>query len=285
MNPFITVPPRDKPRKRSNPINFVLPELPNQCYNVEIATEKIKKIFGCLDIDYKVITIRKNEVILNFTALNNTWSNQRRKRRLKKHEEDVCKRKKLEEHKETSKSKEGMSDTELNIVASSIGLNRVSDDKNYDIISKVLSEDNSTTSNVMKNQAEKCHGQEILEASSKFEENVSHRNNLKDQNMANQSKESISHVEMDMSTSSITGFAKINNDMDNLKVINNKMLIEDNSNNSNVVENQIEKCLVKGIIKISSKGSTVVLELEYVGGCAGKEGIHQILQYIKNNWK
>ncbi|XP_013145089.1 PREDICTED: methyltransferase-like protein 16 [Papilio polytes] len=184
------VPPRDKPRKKSTPITFVMPEIPNLPYDVEHTTEKIQQLFEGLKIQYKIITKRRNESVLNFNAKTNTWTNQRRKRRLlKKLEGNVSKKQKLENQEECETSTSDLTiDEKLNV-----------HDETMDI--------------------EAACGIALLD-------------------------------NMDTATNRYT-----------------------------------EKAILEGILKVSNKAKTVVLEMEYLNGSAGKEGIHQILQYIKNNWK
>lgn len=43
--------------------------------------------------------------------------------------------------------------------------------------------------------------------------------------------------------------------------------------------------IVHAITKIFKKDNHFVLQVEYLKGTGGKEGVHQIVQYIKNNWK
>ncbi|XP_013164872.1 PREDICTED: methyltransferase-like protein 16 [Papilio xuthus] len=184
------VPPRDKARKKSIPITFVLPEIPNLPYDVEHTTEKVQQLFDSLNIQYKIITKRRNETVLNFNALTNTWTNQRRKRRLlKKIEETVSKKQKLENQEKCEKS---------------------TPDSSIDEKSNVLNET------------------------------------------------------MDLATACSTAL------IDQTDTVTNK---------------DTEKPILQGIFKVSNKAKTVVFEMEYLEGSAGKEGVHQILQYIKNNWK
>lgn len=167
-----------------------MPEIPNLPYDVEHTTEKIQQLFEGLKIQYKIITKRRNESVLNFNAKTNTWTNQRRKRRLlKKLEGNVSKKQKLENQEECETSTSDLTiDEKLNV-----------HDETMDI--------------------EAACGIALLD-------------------------------NMDTATNRYT-----------------------------------EKAILEGILKVSNKAKTVVLEMEYLNGSAGKEGIHQILQYIKNNWK
>lgn len=181
------VSPRDKTRKKSVPISFVLPEL-NECSN---NIEKLKEILNALQIIYKVVTKRKSELILDVTAVSNTWSNQRRKRRiLKRLSGDQVKKAKPDSEITFSQSpeKEQGSSSELN----------------ESILNKSTETEQESTSN---------HG--------------THDNSLQ--------------------------------------------------NKSDPI--------VHAIMKIINKGATLNVQFEFLNGTAGKEGLHQIVQYIKNNWK
>ncbi|CAK1580343.1 unnamed protein product [Parnassius mnemosyne] len=195
------VPPREKSRKKNVPVSFVLPELSKQCHNIENISEKIKTMFDRLEIQHKLITKRRNEIILNFTALRNNWSNQRRKRRfLKRTEEDEPKAQKV---------------------------------KQLDVTNEKCIEIDSVSCDQTKDEEQKS----LL-------------------------NETIINTENNIATCSL--------------------VLNDNSKQN---KNDNENPLVQGIIKISNKVNQIVLDMEYIEGSAGKEGIHQILQYIKNNLK
>ncbi|XP_063826070.1 U6 small nuclear RNA (adenine-(43)-N(6))-methyltransferase [Ostrinia nubilalis] len=50
-------------------------------------------------------------------------------------------------------------------------------------------------------------------------------------------------------------------------------------------DTSIQEPILQAFLKIFKKENAVLFEMEYISGNAGKEGIHQIVQYIKNNWK
>lgn len=113
----VSVSSHDKNKKKKTLITFVIPRLPNQLYDLESASVKMKLIFDVLKIDYKVVTKRKNELCLNIVAYTNTWSNQRRKRRLQKFESTEHKVPKLE----------AITKSNTNIVESTIVINKNED--------------------------------------------------------------------------------------------------------------------------------------------------------------
>lgn len=68
-------------------------------------------------------------------------------------------------------------------------------------------------------------------------------------------------------------------------------IMPDESNGSH---NSTEECyqsseeaesLVQAFLKMFKKEDTVCLESQFLTGIGGKESLHQIVQYIKNNWK
>jgi hypothetical protein len=182
---MLTVPPRDQPRKKNNPILYVIPESQHCTYTVEICTENIKSLLDKLDIHYKILSKRGNNISIQLIAYKNTWSHQRRKRRhLKKIEAHSTKKMKI------------------------------------------------------------CTENDTVHVSS---------NNI-------------------VNTSSST-----------------------NNNNNDVKDGEGEKIpstldniqdpIVQAFLKVIKKGKEIILQVEYLSGSAGKEGLHQIVQYIKNNWK
>ncbi|CAH2262822.1 U6 small nuclear RNA (adenine-(43)-N(6))-methyltransferase [Pararge aegeria] len=179
--------PKDKLPKKRAPILFSLPELKDCSDNIE----KLKRILENLQISHKVITKRKTDLMLDVIAFSNTWSNQRRKRRiLKRLSEDPVKKARLN----------------------------------------------------LKNQSD--------ESSEKEKEEISKSNET-------------------IVTKSIER-------------------AEENTSNNVSYNNSIEKhkeAVVHALMKIFKKDELVNIEMEFINGSAGKEGLHQIVQYIKNNWK
>ncbi|CAH1638254.1 unnamed protein product [Spodoptera littoralis] len=192
------VPPRGKPRKKHKPTIFLLPELTSCEGSVEVALSKIKEMLDILCIQHKILDKRGGNITLDIVAKNNTWSNQRRKRRLQNRTETVAK------------------------------------------VPKLHIEQESTIPNPLNNQVDGESKLEVSEASK----------SLNIDNITNQSE--ISESKQD--TSSV--------------------------NSANKTEP-----LVHAFLKLVKKVDNILLELEFLDGCAGKEGLHQIAQYIKNNWK
>lgn len=196
---FVSVPPRDKPRKKIQPQIFLLPELPNCTYDLASASNKVKTILDRLGIAYEVVEKRGNTIKIDMVAKVNTWSNQRRKRRQEK---------RMQEETDVKKMKS-----------------------------------NNLELNDMKN------------GSFEITENTSSQ-----------------HVQS------------------NAELGVNKV-IEKNDEDSNAVrstESEQEGLLgiqVRAVLKIFKKDNEILLETEFINGTLGKEGLHQIVQFIKNNWK
>ncbi|CAB3220738.1 unnamed protein product [Arctia plantaginis] len=176
------VPPRNKPRKKQTPTIYLLPELSKCTYSIKVAEDKIKEMLSSLSIRHTLLEKRGSNVVLEIIANKDTWSNQRRKRRLQKRPEHQSKISKLDH--EIEEPENGVS-----------------------ISSKVLE-------NCMDNSEKSTHNEE---------------------------KES-------------TECSKSNP-------------------------------LIHAFFKLLRKDKDILLEVEFIDGSGGKEGLHQILQYIKNNWK
>ncbi|XP_013196987.2 U6 small nuclear RNA (adenine-(43)-N(6))-methyltransferase [Amyelois transitella] len=183
---YTLVPPRDQPRKKKLPIAFLLPQIPNSSYDVETTTNKLKAIMNALHINYKVINKRGNNILLDIVAPTNTWSNQRRKRRLMKRlVTDDPKRPKMKDVTEST--------SKLSTTPDSQSIPNTKSDE----VSEELSSINDTNT--------------------------------------------------------------------------------DTEPNTNPV--------VHATLKIVKKDCDIIMEMEFLSGTGGKEGLHQIVQYIKNNWK
>lgn len=58
-----------------------------------------------------------------------------------------------------------------------------------------------------------------------------------------------------------------------------------NNNEDNTETSRDREPILEAFLKVFKKDNIILLEIEYLSGDAGKEGLHQIVQYIKNNWK
>ncbi|KAM3965181.1 U6 small nuclear RNA (adenine-(43)-N(6))-methyltransferase [Aphomia sociella] len=194
---FKLVPPRDQPRKKQAPIVYQLPQLPNSTYDMETVTNKLKVILNNLHINHKIINKRGNNIVIDVIATTNTWSNQRRKRRLMKQlQPNDCKKSKL--------------NTEIPTISTAIS-------------------DSSA----------------ISESSD------------------------MSHLEKQKTSNHI-------GNGDNMKPHTSP---EDTSNVA------VAEPMVHALLKVHKKENDILMEMDYLNGSAGKEGLHQVVQYIKNNWK
>ncbi|KAF9822652.1 hypothetical protein SFRURICE_012431 [Spodoptera frugiperda] len=190
------VPPRGKARKKHKPTIFLLPELTCCEGSVETALNKMKGMLDILCIQHKILDKRGSNITLDIVAKNNTWSNQRRKRRLQNRTESDAK------------------------------------------VPKLHTQKDMVLPNPINNQID---GESALEAS---DTSFNNDDNITNQSEINESKQDTSSV---------------------------------NSTNK-------DEPLVHAFLKLVKKDN-ILLELEFLDGCAGKEGLHQIAQYIKNNWK
>ncbi|XP_041979641.1 U6 small nuclear RNA (adenine-(43)-N(6))-methyltransferase [Aricia agestis] len=182
----------DKSKKKSSTIVFSLPEIEGVENSFDNIYTKTKEILQNLHLTYKIITKRNNEIVLDIMAMSNTWSNQRRKRRLMKR---MC---------ETGAKKPKAND-----------------------VSALAAHIESSQSATTNNEKRKDKLQEKIELNNTSEESKGELSNPGTTN----------------------------------------------------------EPVVHSIMKIQYKSRDSFIEMEFISGSAGKEGLHQIIQYIKNNWK
>lgn len=224
---IVTVPGRNTPRKKTKPIIFLLPELPRNPYNVENISEKIKSILEELRIDFKILNKRGNNLSLDIWTAENTWSNQRRKRRLMKRLQDG----------DAKKPNLNGTDTTDGTVSATCKTMVKSDYKekiaSEDFVDTQKMEEGTLKSSVhIKNNSEEC----------KKEEETNQNKSIQPQ-----------------------AFLTVN---------------------STYSGPNIEPDIVMhAFLKLCKNDNDILLETEFLDGTAGKEGLHQIVQYIKNNWK
>ncbi|XP_050351208.1 U6 small nuclear RNA (adenine-(43)-N(6))-methyltransferase isoform X2 [Nymphalis io] len=178
--------PKHISRKKNVPLIIILPDLPEPENDINSCLEKIKVMLIDLKITFKVINKRRNEISLSIIAYNNTWSNQRRKRRLSKQTSEI-------QHKQPKH------DLEMHI-------------------------------------------------------------NEKPRPIDISNKQQISASK-------------------------HKEVVEEIISNEASIHTDQQEIIVHGIMKIFMKDNHPNVELEFLNGKAGKEGLHQVIQYIKNNWK
>lgn len=70
--------------------------------------------------------------------------------------------------------------------------------------------------------------------------------------------------------------------------------MDSSTNSASPVENKIElngvdrekeDPIIHACLKVLKKDNNFFFEMDFISGSGGKEGLHQIGQYIKNNWK
>lgn len=224
---IVSVPGRNTPRKKTKPVVFLLPELTNIPYNVANISNKIKSILEELQINFKVLNKRGNNLSLEIWTAINTWSNQRRKRRLMKRLQDGdAKKPKLE---------------------------------GTDIVDGTVTD--------------------ICKTGEKFDNN---------EKIASKSITNTQKMVEGTSISSVSN--NINSEECKIEDINENEITQLQASIQNFTNSGTENSIgpdtvVHGFLKLYKKDNDILLEMDLVGGTAGKEGLHQIVQYIKNNWK
>lgn len=199
---LLTVPPREKLRKKNVPVIQKLPKLPNCENNVENAFGKLKQILHNLKINFRVLNKQVNLIALDIAAKSNTWSNQRRKKRQLKRMEQT----------EVKKIKLG------------------------------------------------C----VTDAVNKSNESIS-----SEKDSPQKSTELVQTTELEEKQETIPGDP------------NGKH----NSTREHYQSSEEIEPLVQAFLKIIKKDNIIHLETVFLSGIGGKESLHQIVQYIKNNWK
>lgn len=232
---IVTVPGRNTPRKKTKPIVFLLPELPSTPYDMENIIKKVKSLLEGLKIKFKVLNKRGNNLLLDIWTVENTWSNQRRKRRLMKRLRDG----------DAKKPKVEGTDTIDGIVSNTSETQTVSETgEKSDDIEEIVSKDDVDM-------------QKMVESTLKTSVNIKIN------------REECKKIDKNQNES-----------------IQPQPSLTINSTNSDQVNTSIESdIVVHAFLKLYKKDNDILLEMEFLDGTAGKEGLHQIVQYIKNNWK
>ncbi|CAF4934302.1 unnamed protein product [Pieris macdunnoughi] len=221
---------KDKTKKKNSPITFVIPKVPDQSYTMEGVSNKLKFVLDDLKIQYKIITKRKNELCLNIIAYTNTWSNQRRKRRLQKQlDNELLKKPKFGSIINTPIENKGIIEQSLEHHKKD-DVQSIRDCYNNDSLREKIEESN------------KCIMYGTVENNT--DEDPIKRPNARP--------------------------------VDNASNITSEIKIIENTSKPNP--------LSQAIVKINWKEDLCSLSIEYLGGTGGKESVHQILQFIKNNW-
>ncbi|CAK1551139.1 unnamed protein product [Leptosia nina] len=210
----------DKTRKKNNLITFEVPKIPDQKYTIDRITEKLKLLLEGLKIENKMISKRRNEVCLDMIAFTNTWSNQRRKRRLMKRIDDEVKKAKLSvpepSNNDSTENNDKLKESKI--------------DTRGNVIEVLIAEPQNTELSQSNQQSERDSADTSISSS----EQSSNKSVMqKDKSLHICGHNPLSHA----------------------------------------------------IIKVHCKGDIFLISMEYLNGTAGKEGLHQILQFIKNNWK
>lgn len=215
----VTVPGRNTPRKKTKPVVFLLPELSSIPYDIENISKKIRSILEHLKMDYKVLNKRGNNLSLDIWAAENTWSNQRRKRRLMK---------RLQDHNAKKPKVVGT-----------------------DTIDGTVFTDKSDN-----------------------EINIAHTDIVDTQNMVESTHKSSVCIQ-------VNGEECKKEDTDKSESIQPEASHTNSGSNTSLIPGNV----VHAFLKLFKKDKDILLEMEFLDGTAGKEGLHQIVQYIKNNWK
>ncbi|GBP60035.1 hypothetical protein EVAR_44244_1 [Eumeta japonica] len=240
------------------------------------------------------------KIEIHISALENTWSNQRRKRRL------------MERIKELDKKKAKICKGDEEPL-----LNSTIIDTNMDSDKNVTDNDTKEENNAASLHKKHREGQSsfnIMNADTKSENETSMLQNIKKKpssmsdvdaiesennttNLHNKRKRTSCNIRCSKTSCSVNGIEEQSSTTDENSILNlgtaihNNNQIEQPSFQAAKADVDVQSMyeptqpIVQGIIKLIKANSVIILELEYLTGSGGKESIHQILQYIKNNWK
>lgn len=210
-----------------------------------------------MQIEHKVLNKCGNRVSLDIVAKENTWSKQRRKRRLLK-------------KMETTNAKKLKSDTDeiINVEPS------LSAPENTDI--------STTKSNAVESTIE--NNQEKTEIADKY----LFKSGIDGPNITIQSSpETEANNKLKLENKSTNGKSSKTDAANTIKIENSA---------ENIISDSTVQCsksqktpntepLIHAFIIMYKKDETIQLEIEFIDGTGGKESVYQIVQYIKNNWK
>lgn len=251
-----SVPPREKVRKKSSPITFSIPFPENKSNKFESVVSKLKKLLSDLNITFKILSKKGSFLTFDMIAKENTWSNQRRKRRfMRRLDAEESKKQKLEATAEVGEKRL------MNIENVSEACGKTSNPKNYN--SPNLSRENET--NVSESQA--TNG-----------ETVAYKNEFA-------CDEAVEICALSGSSGAYKNPAgKV--EMKACEIATAKYKYSTSSTSKVYLDRQTEsKPIVRSYTKLHMKENNIMLEMEFLDGTGGKECLHQIAQYIKNNLK
>lgn len=86
-----------------------------------------------------------------------------------------------------------------------------------------------------------------------------------------------------MNSSSKEGGVDINLSSSSTSSYETTTVDEQNKDSSQKINDS--KTVLHALVKVLKREKNIFIEMEFLDGCAGKQGLHEVIQYIKNNWK
>lgn len=239
-------------------------------------------MFRKLNIFHKVIEKRGSKISVDVMAITNTWSNQRRKRRLQKRLEQEAKKIKADDTFDQTvniNSKSVVSSNFHNdIFAQTNSKETDSNDNNNKKLKKNKNEENMSVKD--KESAPMPVVHEPVNVLDKEEAMNIDTDEACNQNLnvnpKSKTTSNLLHDTIELSNYKSTDTTKNNNDETEINGNEDIMSLKDETKSMPVVH---------ALMNIFKKDKDILMQMEFLEGTAGKEGLHQIVQYIKNNWK
>jgi methyltransferase len=286
-----------KKKKEKPPMKYVVP-IPDDplCYTVSTVTSKLKALFTLLQIQYKECKRNQRSLVLEVTAHRNTWAHQRQQRRQQK-------------KYETQQTSEGNNPCEMSVSASA---DTGSDLKGSEsVLSDSPSQPQSQT-DVMSMKRKGDEYENNNKRLKKGEDKILHTaddllgyaNKTHETGFLNQGIPQLTSQSELYSHSLKSGCTKMLQNRNGNERAGDRFE-EDNDDNrcsenedcfarsspdtlqkrEDMTERNTDSYLLNALVSVSKVGPDIIMEMVWLEGTHGRDAMHQVLQYIKNNLK
>ncbi|XP_069684190.1 U6 small nuclear RNA (adenine-(43)-N(6))-methyltransferase [Periplaneta americana] len=256
-------------RKEKPPMKYVVP-VPDDplSYTVGAVTCNLKALFSQLQIKYKELKRKENLIVLEISAHKNTWSHQRRKRRERKNLAQQTPEKNKFDETVIVSTQEGLC-TEIK--------------SNSDLVPTDLTK----SSHDFESCKRKNDG---LTSSYENNNNKRVKPDVREVLQTNTGQTCSVHV-------SSENTSKLGNDSLKLEKPKDASCQKEDEKNNNselslaiqgpsYVDMQAEETLIlKTMVSVRRVTTEIHIEMAWLEGSSGRDAVHQVLQYVKNNLK
>lgn len=268
-----------------------------------------------MQIEYKELKEKKHSSVFEVTAQRNTWTHQRRKRReQRKYETQLDSEENNSRETAVSPKKEGYTAStetvstlkDSRFVIQDSPTSAVQPQSQIDMKStKRKHDDSSACEN--NNKRSKDGEQESLQETDDLLNCVDqiHESGFPNEGspqLTNQSElysysvKSISTQKSqnpEMNDSNIYSFEENKNDKRNAEIVQDSVGKNEECDLSSPhslqkkyqTETNTDSCILKAVVSVSKSGPEIHIEIAWLEGTCGRDAVHQIMQYIKNNIK